>query len=179
MLTFTGFQILAMILFGTTMWHLNNTIEEHTTIEDGVEVIEHEIDQKRPIYESILYIYLLVFGEFNTDGFNDDKGERWLLFISATILLQLVMLNLLIAIMSDTFEKVMAEIEVSDGLELNNLILDAESLKRSNRDDVTKSVLHWVEYKTQNNKDWGGRSKTVTNALGATEAAMVKAITVQ
>jgi len=89
------------------------------------------------------------------------------------------MLNLLIAIMSDTFEKVMAEIEISDGLELNNLILDAESLKRSKRDDVTKSVLHWVEYKTQNNKDWGGRTNTVTNALGATEAAMVKAITVQ
>ena len=89
------------------------------------------------------------------------------------------MLNLLIAIMSDTFEKVMAEIEVSDGLELNNLILDAESLKIRNRTVVTKSVLHWVEYKTQNNKNWGGKSKTVTNALGATEAAMVKAITVQ
>lgn len=39
------------------------------------------------------------------------------------------MLNLLIAIMSDTFEKVMNEIDISDGLELNNLILDAESLK--------------------------------------------------
>jgi len=39
MLTFTGFQILAMILFGTTMWHLNNTTKERTAIEDGVEVI--------------------------------------------------------------------------------------------------------------------------------------------
>ena len=75
MLTFTGFQILAMILFGTTMWHLNNTTKERIAIEDGLEVIQHDNIQKRPIYESILYIYLLVFGEFDTDGFNDDQGE--------------------------------------------------------------------------------------------------------
>lgn len=89
------------------------------------------------------------------------------------------MLNLLIAIMSDTFERVMAEIEISDGLELNNLILDAESLKLQNRHIVSKDVLHWVEYKTQSNKSWGGRSKHMTNALSATEDAMVKAINVQ
>ena len=89
------------------------------------------------------------------------------------------MLNLLIAIMSDTYEKVMAEIDISDGLELNNLILDAESLKFRNRDIVSKDVLHWVEYKTQSTNSWGGRSKHLKNALGSTEATMVKAITVQ
>jgi hypothetical protein len=119
----------------------------------------------RPIHRSVLYIYLLVFGEFDTDGFNQDKGEKWTLFIMATILLQLIMLNLLIAIMSDTFERVMAEIDISDGLELNNLILDAESLKFKNRDIKTKNVLHWVEYKTQGANSWGGRSKHLTNSL--------------
>ena len=35
MLTFAGFQILAMILFGTTMYHLNTTTEERIEIIDG------------------------------------------------------------------------------------------------------------------------------------------------
>ena len=39
------------------------------------------------------------------------------------------MLNLLIAIMSDTFARVMDEIEETDGIALNDLILDVESLR--------------------------------------------------
>jgi hypothetical protein len=40
----------------------------------------------------------------------------------------LVMLNLLIAIMSDTYDKVSESIKESDGSELNQLILEQESL---------------------------------------------------
>ena len=87
MLTFTGFQVLAMIWFGTTMYHLNTTTEVRNEFVDGEEVTMYDNHQRRPIYESILEIYLLVFGEFATDGFNQDKGERWTLFILATILL--------------------------------------------------------------------------------------------
>lgn len=160
MMAFTGFLILAMILFGTTFYHLNthsteekediyNSAGELVLNPDGTPKQQYNNIERRPIETAILYEYLLVFGEFDMDGFENDKyGERWLLFIMATVLLQLVMLNLLIAIMSDTFAKVMSEIEISDGVEMNNLIIEAEKLKVGNRGKVAMHVLHWVEYKT-------------------------------
>lgn len=170
-----------MILFGTTMYHLNTSTEDRIETVDGEETTIYANKEDRPMIQYIMNVYLLVFGEFTFDNFESEKNQtgRWFVFIIATILLQLIMLNLLIAIMSDTYEKVMAEIDISDGLELNNLILDAESLKFRNRDIVSKDVLHWVEYKTQSTNSWGGRSKHLKNALGSTEATMVKAITVQ
>lgn len=59
------------------------------------------------------------------------------------------MLNLLIAIMSDTFARVMDEIEETDGIALNDLILDVESLRFRQRKVVKDQYLHWVEYKTE------------------------------
>lgn len=78
--------------------------------------------------------------------------------------------------MSDTFAKVMSEIEISDGMELNNLIIEAEKLKFENRNKVAKHVLHWVEYKTEDGGDWGGGNQEVTKALSATEEVLLKAI---
>jgi|TARA_B110001450_G_C17427057_1_gene402295 hypothetical protein len=86
------------------------------------------------------------------------------------------MLNLLIAIMSDTYAKVMSEIDISDGIELNSLIIEAESLKFFNRNVVTKNVLHWVEYKTETAGDWGGGGQEITKALTATEEILTKAL---
>jgi|TARA_B110000285_G_C15117355_1_gene614948 hypothetical protein len=45
-----------------------------------------------------------------------------------------MLLNLLIAILSETFARVIGEIEESDMIELNNLILDATALQVWNRD---------------------------------------------
>lgn len=79
----------------------------------------------------------------------EDSGKEWIIFIMATVLLQLIMLNLLIAIMSDTFARVMDEIEETDGSALNDLILDVESLRFRQRGIVKDQYLHWVEYKTE------------------------------
>lgn len=122
-------------------------------------------------------MYLLVFGEFDMDGFDEDAyGERWILFIAATILLQLVMLNLVIAIMSDTFARVMSEIEISDGIELNNLIIESEKLKFRNRKKKSKHILHWVEYKKEHGGDWGGGNHEVVAALASSSEALSKGI---
>lgn len=119
MSAFAGFQFLAMLLFGTTLYQLNTkTIE----LEDG----DYENVENENIFQQILNVYLLCFGEFNLDGYD---GQDWTVFIMATILLQLIMLNLLIAIMSDTFARVMDEIEETDGIALNNLILEVEALR--------------------------------------------------
>jgi hypothetical protein len=65
--------------------------------------------------------YGLMYGDFSTD---DYENAGWILFIIASILMTLIMLNMLIAIMSDTYARVMGEIIPSDFKELNNMILE-------------------------------------------------------
>ena len=62
-----------------------------------------------------------MFGDFDTD---DYTTSDWILFIIASFLMPLVMLNMLIAIMSDTYSRVMSEIVPSDFMELNEMILE-------------------------------------------------------
>ena len=66
-----------------------------------------------------------------------------------------MMFNLLIAILSDTFATVMSEIKESDYIEMNNLVIEADSILFLNRDRSFKdgrsksnlNYLYWVEYK--------------------------------
>lgn len=66
-----------------------------------------------------------MYGDFNTD---DYSIALWVLFFFGTLLMPLIMLNMLIAIMSDTFERVSTSKLEADGRELNLLILEQESL---------------------------------------------------
>ena len=52
--------------------------------------------------------YLLSLGEFSSDGFNNHSQKYlcWIFFILATFFTQITMLNMLIAIMGNTFEMV-------------------------------------------------------------------------
>ena len=64
-----------------------------------------------------------MFGEFDTE---DYRKSDWILFVISSFLMPLVMLNMLIAIMSDTYSRVMSEIIPSDYMELNEMILEQE-----------------------------------------------------
>lgn len=48
-------------------------------------------------------MYLLAFSEFDTTEYS---ASTWVFFIMATIFIPLTMFNMIIAIMSDTYEKV-------------------------------------------------------------------------
>jgi hypothetical protein len=109
MVPFANFTFMALVMIGTTMYHLgNNTVQN----EDK----SYELEEKEPIYTSILKIYLIMFGEYDLDAFGTAEMS---LFIVSTILLSVVMLNLVIAIISNSFDRVIDEKEESDGLELN------------------------------------------------------------
>ena len=68
---------------------------------------------------------MIAFGDFSTDDYN---LAEWVLFIIASIFIPLVMFNMIIAIMSDTFERVTTGMVEADGNELNTLILEQESI---------------------------------------------------
>lgn len=58
---------------------------------------------------SIIYVYLQSLGELGSDGYDDHPLGIyfWGYFFFSTVFLQITLLNLIIAIMGDTFDKVM------------------------------------------------------------------------
>ena len=66
-----------------------------------------------------------MLGDFDKDDYTIDEKTIVgpLLFFVATSILPLLLLNLVIAIMSDTYEKVMTNVYESDNMTLNTMIL--------------------------------------------------------
>lgn len=58
--------------------------------------------------EALLYSYRMSLGDFQLDSFNDSANSltAWIFFLLSTILVMIVMLNLLIAIISESFDKI-------------------------------------------------------------------------
>lgn len=61
------------------------------------------------IIQSLLFSYMLSLGEFKYDEFGSAQYSSflWLFFLLSTMILQITILNMIIAIMGDTFDQVM------------------------------------------------------------------------
>lgn len=86
----------------------------YSYVNDGYEKFDN-------FMTDVKYVYRLAYGDFNVDDYNTPE---WILFVVATVFIPLIMFNMLIAIMSDTFERVSNSMESTDGRELNSLILE-------------------------------------------------------
>jgi hypothetical protein len=53
---------------------------------------------------------------------------EYILYVFATFFLSLVMMNLIVALMSDTYNNVMTNIQVEDSRQLNSMILMYENM---------------------------------------------------
>ena len=63
---------------------------------------------------SFVFSYRMGLGDFATDDFNSkDEILLWVLWFANTLLINIMLLNLLIAIMGDTFERVLETMENS------------------------------------------------------------------
>jgi len=75
--------------------------------------------------DSVLYTYLIVLGEFNTDEFGDVAPSLvWILFLLCTIFNMIVMLNLLIAIISESFSIINSNAESAALQEMSRMIAE-------------------------------------------------------
>ena len=93
---------------------------------------------------------------------------QWIVFIVATIFLPLMLLNLLIAIISDTFDRVYSNRIASDYKELANLILEQENLMFWNRKERGLKYLHVIKYKgidAFEGDEWEGRMSMLKKDL--------------
>jgi len=74
--------------------------------------------------------YNLLLGDFDIGSYND---TQWILFIIGSMLLLVVMLNLLISIISESFDKISFERMESDSKLRLELILEIENCMFYNR----------------------------------------------
>jgi hypothetical protein len=84
----------------------------------------------------------------------------------STFFITLVMMNLLIAIMSDTYDRVINDITATDGWELNQMILELESLLFWKKSLGKPQFMHWVTYTGDSSSElWEGRISAVNTIL--------------
>lgn len=69
-------------------------------------------------------------GEFGVDGYDDAKLSvfYWAIFLLSTLFLQITLLNLLIAIMGDTFDRVMEVAVESKSKEICSFVIEYYNL---------------------------------------------------
>ena len=96
---FLGLLFISLLMFGIPMIMLNSSRSEELAL----------VDKKFSFWIPNMLInqYLLILGEFNLDNFESGSqaGLCYLFFAFATLFSQVTMLNMLIAIMGDTFER--------------------------------------------------------------------------
>ena len=102
---------------------------------------------------SLLYSYNLSLGEFGQDNFD---GYTWTLFIFATFIVQITFMNMLIAIMGDTFDKVTdAKIESSLSEKIS-MLADFRKILKLFKIDLKAQYLFVVTppEELQTDEDW-------------------------
>lgn len=78
-----------------------------------------------PPVDAIIHAYLTGLGDFNKDFYSEDNSRVvWIMFILATIIVQLIFLNLLIAIMGESFARITAIMQQSTLKEICGIMID-------------------------------------------------------
>ena len=95
-----------LVYIGSAMYMLQLNV---TFGEESDNIIEPIFDVS--IIDSTLNQFMLMLGEFNMDGFRFHANNDicYLIFIFSTFITQITFLNMLIAIMADTFDRVISQ----------------------------------------------------------------------
>jgi WD40 repeat protein len=86
--------------------------------------------------------YLLNLGDFDTDNYG---LFEWIIFFFASVINPLIMLNLLISIMGDTYGRVKEEKEIADMKELTQMVIEGEYLLFCKRKQGKKTYMQICE----------------------------------
>jgi hypothetical protein len=152
--------IAALMMFGVPMLMLNlNRAEGDELISSSFRFWGLNL---------LLNQYLLALGEFNMDNF-DDKPQSvlcYIFFILATFITQLTMLNMLIAIMGDTFERITENKEVNSTMTKLELMSDLGATLRQRSSFFEKKVFWFIvrpdEDDAAEGGEWEGSVKQMT-----------------
>ena len=140
-----GFYTFAIILF------INEHKDPTMTADDGLVWIEGEAKT----------MYRMSYGDFDVDGNTDIE---WIFFFFATFLIPLVLMNLLISIMGDTFGRVLEGKVPADYKEKVGLVLEFENLLFWRRHKVSMNYLHVIRYRGADIEGADATIEAVTDA---------------
>jgi hypothetical protein len=98
-------------------------------------------ESKYTFKELIVNIYSLSYGQFNTDS---DTEMQKFIFILATLIITLTMLNLIIALMDDIFQQVKSALDIADRKEMASIILEVDSILWM-RNYTKKSTRRYIQ----------------------------------
>lgn len=85
--------------------------------------------------------FMMNLGEFETEGFD---GLSWVIFMFMSVLNVIVLLNMLIALMGETFSRVRERSEIADFIEIAKMLLEVETVL-TNADKGKKKYLQLCE----------------------------------
>ena len=115
MKVFVGVLMIATAAFGNAFYILDRNLTEDENIIG------------KNFVDALIYSYKMGLGDFDTDNFGTrDEEVLWIFFILNSIIVLIVLLNLLIAIMGDTFDKVQETQVSSIFKERASMILENE-----------------------------------------------------
>jgi hypothetical protein len=113
-----------------------------------------EINDQTPIFDSyvgwgpadaLIHAYLTGLGDFNKDNYSEGNSiVVWIFFLSATVLVQLVFMNMLIAIMGESFGRITAIQEQSTLKELCVMMDDHIWLIKIGQVFASKRYILWL-----------------------------------
>ncbi|CAG9320444.1 unnamed protein product [Blepharisma stoltei] len=133
----------------------------------AIDFLEHNEIQSIGSY--FISIYLLNYGDFNTDDYTTIK---WVFCFFATLCNTLIMLNLCIAIIGNSFTKVQENRVIADQLEMIDIILECELLMVTRRDKGIKKYLQMCSAKDSKE----GKQDKIEEMLDEMKGNLSKAI---
>lgn len=107
--------------------------------------------------------YLVLFGDFGDLPLNN--FFEWTLFLAASLFIPLVMLNLLIAVISEAHAGVVENQEKGDYAQLNTIILELERLLVWKVDSGHRDFLITAEYENGSQAGYAGKSAATANKV--------------
>lgn len=110
--------------------------------------------------------FLLNFGDFSISS--ETGSWNWVCFIISSLVNFLIMVNLLISIIGDTYDKVQAYRQIADRREMAQIILEIEYLMIWKRNENHKSFIHILKEDSLNEEEesWQGKVKELQDFIG-------------
>ena len=118
------FSFIVLLTYSTFSFALIYFIMVNNVLKFSSDIAEED-KVEQPFYSYLTTAYLLNLGDFNTDGYG---LFEWIIFFCASVINPLIMMNLLISIMGDTYGRVKEEQEIADMKELTKMVIEGEYL---------------------------------------------------
>ena len=135
--------LILLIYIGNSIYMIQLNVDRSSEDSDIIEPAFGNL-----LIDSTLILFNLMIGEYKTDGFmkHPNPALCYPLFVKNLVISQITFLNILIAIISDTFEKVIEQRPIFPLKNKLMILVAIESMIRSKEaDDDTKVFLYVIQ----------------------------------